>query len=219
MEVKVVARAPEAHCFSIDAWVKFATEQPYLSGTLATLTAGFIAYVIKSAIGQREEMRQLRGALDTAIRELSHRDQPVIDRLLSTIDSMAFALRPAVRQAVAPVGDTVGSLSIGDRQGRFMSKVGRSEKQAIMTDAEVSVDDERSYTLTISELDLDTGACKVRLEHDKLRRFSGKITDPLLKNPNNQYALAMAARQPVTVRAKATLKDGELSELFISDIE
>lgn len=36
--------------------------------------------------------------------------------------------------------------------------------------------------------------------------------------PNNDYALAMAAKQQIIVRAKPTMKDSEIERLFISDI-
>jgi transposase-like protein len=47
------------------------------------------------------------GAGETAIRQLGSRDQPTIDRLLSTIETMADKLQPAVKNAIAPIGSNV----------------------------------------------------------------------------------------------------------------
>ncbi|TWA76880.1 hypothetical protein FBZ83_11721 [Azospirillum brasilense] len=217
LSVRVITRAPEAKCFEVMVWVKWAAEQPLISGTLATLLATLITYIIARAARQREEMRQLRGALETAIKELGHRDQPVVDRLLTTIDKMAEALKPAVKQAVAPVGETAGRLSIGDAAGRQVAVVGPAEKQAIMADEPIEVTDEQTYHVLITELDMETGGCKVALADEPEARYAGKITDPAFSIPNNPYALAMAARQPISVKGKATIKDGAIDRLFISD--
>ena len=111
--VKVVAKPPEAHCFEMVAFVKWAAEQPLISGTTAGLLVALITYIFKRAAGQREEMRAIKDSLDKAIRELGTRDQSQVDRLLATIDKMADALKPAAKQAVAPIGQTARTLTVG----------------------------------------------------------------------------------------------------------
>lgn len=219
LSVRVITRAPEAKCFEIVAWVKWATEQPLISGTLATLLATLITYIVTKAANNREEMRHLRGALEAAIKELGHRDQPVVDRLLTTIDKMADALKPAVKQAVSPVGETASTMTIGDGSGLRMAFVGPAEKASIMADDPIEVGAEQSYHVLITELDMETGGCKIAFLDDPEPRFSGKITDPAFSIPNNNYVLAMAGRKEIIVRAKATLKSGEIERLYISDIQ
>jgi len=219
LAIRVITRAPEAKCFEIMAWVKWAAEQPLISATLATLLASLITYIVSKAVNNREEMRHLRGALEAAIKELGHRDQPVVDRLLTTIDKMADALKPAVKQAVAPVGETAATLTIGDAAGRRMATVGVAEKAAIMADEPLEVGDERTYHVLITELDMETGGCKVAFLDEPNSRYPGRITDPAFALPNNVYATAMAARRDISVRAKATLKDGEIDRLYISNTQ
>lgn len=44
------------------------------------------------------------------------------------------------------------------------------------------------------------------------------MTDPLLKQTNNPYSLAMAAVEPLPVKAKALKQDGVIKKLYISDV-
>lgn len=217
LSVRVIARAPEAHYFEMWAWVQWAGQHPFFSATGATLAAGLITYVFQWAAGQREEMRHLRGALDVAIKELGTRDQAVVDRLLGTIDRMAEALKPAAKQAVAPIGDSVSTLTVNDASRTHVARIGLPEKKAIMEEEGIQIDDEKEYHVILSELNVESGSCKVRLWDEPEKRYSGRITDPTILMPNNKYVLAMAARESLTVRAKAALKQGEIDELFISD--
>jgi hypothetical protein len=216
--IRVVVRPPEAHCFELWAYLQTASQNPYVSGTAAGLTVTLIGYVFSVLAGRREEMRQLRGALDTAIRELGTRDNSVVERLLATIDRMAEGLLPSAKQAVSPIGETASTISVANRSGTRRTVLGPSEKAAITAETPTEVGEEHIYTLTISELDLDNGKCKIRLQDDPLVRFDGRIMDPVINLPNNDYAVAMAAHKALTVRGKPTLKDGEIQEIFISTI-
>lgn len=162
-------------------------------------------------------MRHLRESLETAIKELGTRDTAVVSRLLETVDKMADALRPAAQQAVTPVGRTAGSLTVGDPKTGPSAVIGRAERDAIMAPDEVEVEPEKDFTVIIKELDTDTGGCRVVFPDDLEQRYRGEITDPLVLKPNNPYALALASQRPLTVRAKAVTKDGDLERLFISD--
>lgn len=218
MAVRVVARAPEAHCFEMWAAVQWAAQNPLISTTVGGLFVTLVTYVFKRAAGQREEMRHLKAALDTAIKELGSRDQSTVDRLLDTVDKMADALRPSAKQAVTPIGASASSLTIGssvDPSRRLV--LGIAEKNAITSETPAEVDVERDYTVLITELDMETGACRVAFPDDLENRIGGTITDPSVRLPNNAYALSMAAVTPLMVRAKATLKDGNIDKLFISD--
>lgn len=217
LQVRVIARPPEAHCFELVAWVRWAAENPLISTVVGGLLATLVTYIFKRAAGQKEEMRHLRESLEVAIRELGTRDTAVVGRLLETVDKMADALRPAARQAVTPVGETAGTLTIGDPSKGPAAVIGRAERDAIMAPDEVEVEPEKDFTVIIKELDTDTGGCRVVFPDDADQRYRGEITDPLVLKPNNPYALALASQRPIIVRAKAVTKDGALERLFISD--
>jgi len=220
-QVRVVARPPRDGCFIIDAYVLFSHHHPmfkdYSVATLGGLTVTSIGYIIAKAIGNKEEMKLLAASLETAIHELGTRDQKTIDRLLGTVDKMADSLRPAVKQAVSPIGDSARTLTIGMASASKPTVIDEADKAAILSPAGLSVDEERGYLVLISELDMQTGSCHVDVEGDDAGRHSAKITDPECSLPNNVYVLAMAAKEAITVRAKATFRDGQIERLFISN--
>jgi hypothetical protein len=216
--LKVFLRPPEAHCFEVITWLKWINENPLITTVAGGLVVTLVSYVFSKAAGDREEMRQLRGALDVAIRELGTRDQSVIDKLLSTIDRMAENLRPAVKRSVAPIGETAATMTVSDLAQTRRSVYGAAEKAAILSDADVEVGPESNYRIRISEMDMKTGACKVSLEAEPAERVSARITDPVFTVPNNTYVLAMAAQSLLTVRAKPLSRGGEFEMLYISDV-
>jgi hypothetical protein len=99
--VRILAQPPKDGCFTIHAIVQYAHEHPmfkeYSIALGAILTGSLVTYIFQRASGKREEMRHLKEALQTAIRELGTRDQPTVDRLLTdtSINSLMDDLRVA----------------------------------------------------------------------------------------------------------------------------
>lgn len=222
--VRVVARTPRDGCFIIDAMVQYAHHHPmfkeYSTQVISGLTVIAVSYIFTSAIGKNEEMKRLSGALESAIKELGSRDQSTIDRLLATIDTMAQRLGPAVKKAVAPVGVSARTMSVGIASHDAPSvTIDEADKAAIMAPPGLTVDDERAYRVLISELDMETGHCHVAIEGDDDGRLPARITDPAFSLPNNPYVTAMAAKTFLGVRAKATVREGNIERLFISNYE
>lgn len=215
--LKVVVTHSDVHCFSLNASLQWINQNPLITTVVGGLAVSLVTYICQRAAGNRAEMKQLRGALDTAIRELGHKDQPTIDRLLTTIDKMADGLRPAVRQAVAPVGQTAATVTIADVKSNPVGVFGSLEKEAIMSDSPTTVGEESAYNVLITEMDTETGSCKVSLDPSEPDRISARITDPAFLVPNNPYAVALAARSWLRVTAKPIIKDGEIDKLFISN--
>ena len=223
-KVRIVARPPSDGCFIINAYVQFAHHHPmfrdYSIAVAAPLTCTILGYIFLRAAGKKEEMKLLSRALETAIRELGSRDQPTIDRLLGTIDKMAGDLLPAVRRSVASVGESARTLTMGAASGGYKTRIDEADKAAIVSPAGLSVDDERAYRVLISELDMQTGSCHVALASEGgSPRYLARITDPECSLPNNAYVLAMAAQEFLGVRAKATIRDGAIERLFISNYD
>ena len=215
--LKVVVSPPLSHCFEIMAVLKWVNDIPLITTVVGGLTVALVTYVFQKAAGNREEMRQLRGALDTAIRELGHRDQTTVDKLLATIDKMADNLRSAVRQAVIPIGDTASSITIANQNGVPQGVFSAADKEAILSETPTSVGKEDIYSVRFTEMDTETGACKVALDPDAPKRISAKITDPAFWVPNNPYVLALASKAMISVSAKPLIKNGELERLYISN--
>lgn len=217
-QLKVVARAPQGHCYELSVLLRWISENALISTVVGGLVVTLVGYVCKKAAGDREEMRHLKAALDNAIRELGHRDQTVIDRLLGTIDRMADSLRPSVRQSVSALGETATKMTISDAGMRHSVSLGEAEKSAILAESPVEVGKEDAYTVKFTEMDMDTGSCKLEIEGQDDKRISGKVTDPEFILASNAYVSAMARKEFIRVLAKPTLKDGDIDRLFISNL-
>lgn len=214
--VRVVAREPRANCFSMDIFWNFVQQHQLLSSSFGAITAILIPYIISVAAGKREEMRLLKDSLDNAIRELGNKDEKTVSRLLDIVEKMTLDLKPSVRQSVAPIGVSCKTLTVKsvDRTTTF----DEIDKAAIMIDPDDQLTELRSFTVLITELDLERGTCKVRIDsEDTERRFSAIITDPILQITGNPYVAAFAAGERIDVKAKALIKAAEVSRLFISD--
>lgn len=216
--VRVVAKPPEAHCFELSAVVQWVNQNALATTVVGGLTVSLVAYIFKKLAGDKAEMKELRTALETAIKELGNRDQQVVDRLLDTVDKMADSLRPAAKQALTPIGKTVSSVSVRSSSSKGTVKViGLLDKEAIEAAEPTEIDEERSYAVRFHEMNFDTVTCRVSLADDPDARISAVVTDPVATVSNNPYAIAFAAQAEIIVRAKAALSEGKIVKLYISN--
>lgn len=218
MAVRVVAKPPEAHCFEVSALLQWVSQNALAATFVGGIAVTLVSYIFRRLAGDKAEMKELRAALETAIKENGNRDQRVIDRLLDTVDRLADTLRPAAKQALSPIGKSAATVSVFEKGQRATAKpFGAAEKDAIESEAETEVLDETVYSVTFHEMNMDNVSCKVSLSDDDEGRINAIITDPVATLPNNAYATAFASRSSITVKAKATVQDGAISKLFISD--
>lgn len=226
-EVKVYARDPRANCFSIDAVTSFISQQQLFSGLAAAILPLLIQYIFSRNAQKKEEMKHLKDSLDKAIEALGNKDKDTIQGLLNVIDKMATDLRPAVRQAVSPIGNTCSTISI---------RAGESVEPLVITESDKKIidqleDDEvigiRQYQVLITEFDGVNKTAKVILiGDDQAKRVVAEISDPAIMKKENPYINALQAfmhapndtSASVTVTAKAIAKKGSISKLFIMDI-
>ncbi|WIA54341.1 hypothetical protein N6H05_14840 [Sphingobium sp. WTD-1] len=216
--VRVLVGPPRDGSLTVEAAMMWLDQHAFAASTVSGLTVLLIGYVFKSAAGQREEMKHLRASLETAIKELGHRDQPVVERLLDTIDRMADILKPAARQAVAPIGRSAGTLEIGE-QGAHGGGItlGKVERDAIDASEPIEIGAEVSIGVRFSEMNWDARTCKVELVSEPELRYPAEITDPEVLVPNNAYADAFAGQTVLEVRAKPTMRNGVIERWYISN--
>lgn len=218
MSVRVVAAPPRAHCFEILVYLEWVSQNALASTIVGGLTVTLVSYIFSRLARNKAEMKELRGALDLAIKELGSKDQDVVDRLLSTIDKMADALRPAAKLAVAPIGSTATTLTVSSESAHAVSKsVGIADKDAIEAADPAEIVAEQTFRVLLHEMNLDNTSCKVSLPDEPEGRITAIITDPVATTANNPYAAAFAAQRSLSVRAKAAVRDGEIERLYISN--
>lgn len=216
--IRVVAAPPEPHCYEILVWLQWVNQNALPTTIVGGFTVALVSYVFHRAAGKRAEMKELRGALDEAIRTLGNRDDKVVNRLLDTVDKMADSLRPSAKLAVRPIGRTAGTLTVSspsiEKSGTTLTI---AERDAIEARADTEIGSESEWVVVLHELNLDTGGCRVSLEDDPEGRVGATITDPVLQAPNNPYSVAFAAQTPIAVKAKPSLIDGQMERLYISN--
>lgn len=216
MAVRVLVEEPEAGCFSMMAVITFIETHPLLQTTITAAVPILLTWVLANASGKKEEMRNLRALAEEAIRVAGNRDEKIVDRMMSTMDKMVEALRPAAKQAVAPVGKSAKEVTVGS--GSYKAVIGQAEAETIRSSVALELGASDNYDIVITSLDNTTGACKVELLDDRSARINGQITDPEVQLPNSSYALAFAAQAAIRVRAKPSLREGHLERLFISEV-
>jgi hypothetical protein len=216
---KVSVKETKANCFSFMAIIEHIDKSPTLTlfaGTVsATIFTGSLAYVWACITNKKAEMKALENTLSKAIEELGRKDETT--KLLATLEKMALALIPAAKQAVSPIGNTCDTLKFGEN-GSYYATIDKEDKAEIHGE-KFTVTNETQYRVLIDEFDMRKKTCKVALRDDLQTRYSAKITDPQAELANNKYALAMAKKAIVTIKAKTKEYENITKEFVISDIE
>ncbi|MCW2763362.1 MAG: hypothetical protein JWR85_3563 [Marmoricola sp.] len=215
--VRIMVGPPREGCVVIQAAMAWLDQHSFVGGLSGGLLVNLVTYIFVRAAGQKEEMKHLAASLETAIRELGHRDDKVVEGLLSTINRMADVLKPAAKQAVLPVGRSAGTLTIGEENSMATGHViDRAERDAIYAVDPPQIGNEVEIELLFVEMNLDSKSCRVVGAGEDDHRVSAEITDPEFLVPNNAYVTAFAAKSPLVVRAKPTLRDGSVERWYIS---
>ena len=121
------------------------------------------------------------------------------------MERMVVDLRPSLKQTFAPVGVSCRTLTIATPQRS--DTFNETDKAALLLPINDEITELQDWAVLITELDLERGTCKARLASDPdEKRINAVITDPLLKQLNNPYSLAMAAGNRCRSALKRTSK-------------
>lgn len=218
LSVKVYA-APvtEHHCYEILAHIKdVAASKELWSGFGGVSLTLLVQYVFSRR--SEAEMKHLSEALKQSMGQ----NASMAGRLLATIEKMADALQPAARQAMAPVGDSCRSIGVySDQSSQPDVVLDEATKERLSSRPISSIEAARSYLACITEMDMETGTCRVSLDGEQgTSRIPAVITDPVGRIAGNPYAHAMANAKPIRFIAKAEINgDGDILKLYISDLD
>lgn len=215
--VTMLVRPDEPKCVNLlfEAW-ELAKQQQAFSGFAGAVVAALIGYFIARAGDNRKEMKHLAEALKIALAQNGQRDASTVDRLLQTVDRMADAMRPAVRQAVAPVGASCETVRVGGVGGVIVDP---EAKARIMATPEAEFTDERRWPAVLTELDRENATGKVRLDGDPDSRVAITITDPAFNATGNPYLRSFVDGVSISLSGKAEIVDGDIRRLYVSNAE
>jgi hypothetical protein len=174
-DFQVYVKASEPKCYNIvfEIW-ELAKQQQIFQGLIGNIAVAIVTYIVARAANKKDEMKYLSEALKIALEQNGKRDETVIAKLLATVDRMADSLRPAVRQAVRPVGESCATVRIGGAGGITLNA---EDKAEIDAESPSEISEERSWSATITELDRENATGKVRLSDDQESRIPVVITD------------------------------------------
>lgn len=218
LDAKVYLQETHANCVTVDAALQFIKDYGLAEGALVVIVPSLVAWLFD----RRAEMKALKETAQKALdvladnqkqKDLTH--QQTVDRLVGVMERMAEALRPSLRAAVAPIGRSCKTMTIGSAP-----PIDEAMAAAIRSEVPTDVSEAREWFVLISEMDLETATAKIRFADDEEIgevRFKAEIKDPAFKLPGNAYRVAFSKELPIRVTGKATLRDGEIQTLFITD--
>lgn len=214
-QYSVYVRTAEPKCYNVvfELW-ELAKQQQIFQGLVGNIAVAVVTYVVASAANRKDEMKYLAEALKLALDQNGKRDEAVVTKLLATIDRMADALRPAVRQAVRPVGESCATIRVGGANGIVIDE---QDKERINAPSPIDITMERTWTGVISELDRENATGKIRLEDDADARVPITVTDPVFCQPENAYLAAFVSGTTIKLVGKAEISEGEVRRIYVSN--
>jgi len=156
-------------------------------------------------------------ANDVAIKAMEELGRTSRDAI-AALGKMSATHHRAIKQLVAPVGQSVGTAQIGRREWGAV-KITAADRSTIERPEIIEVSPETRLLVNLTELDLVNRSCKASIigGDEPTRRVIGQITDPQIAMPNNPYSTAVDDQKPLWVKAKLQHVGGQVDRLFISD--
>jgi methyl-accepting chemotaxis protein len=239
--VRVVCSPVAEHrCFEVLAMVKgMATSKELWSGAFGAVLAVVVQFVLSRR--DQEKMKYLNEALQKSLQQnpehtkylhealqksMQQNQQNVemfrtsIEQMLGRfdhmIDKLAAVLRPSVRRALTPIGQSCERIELY-ADGEQIIALGSEHKHAFADIGAIDSEDLTHFAGVISEFDMATGICKITL-HGETTRIPAIVIDPMFKRPNNRYVRAMASADSIRFLAKADRDAlGQPLRLYISE--
>lgn len=222
LSTRAYVQEPEPKCVAIAGAVEWVTTNGIFQGLGGVVLTLVLNYVYRRNSGNKEEMRHLRELFE---KQLGFSQQHA-ERMMNTIDKLTDALQPSVKKSVAPIGETCERIDLYSGS-KIHGTIGLAEKEAILSEEPSQILPARAYSVVISEMDRLKRTCKISftaedteesMEDDgSPRRIGCEITDPVVTLESNSYLDAFISGKPLTVQAKAMLRNGIITKLFISD--
>jgi hypothetical protein len=218
LAVKISAGPARPNCYEVVANIATVVPAlPLLAPVGTKMVEHLTTFILAKLGGRRKEMEIAAALMTKAMEETGATSRASIEAMRDVAMKMADAQRPAARLFVSPVGQSCEVAKLGSAPEAL--SIDRATR-AVIDAAEIpEITNEKAYRVLISELDLKTRSRKVSFEADEdtEARYPGEITDPAISLPNNVYAITMAARQWLDVKAKLQLKDGEIDKVYVSN--
>lgn len=221
--VRILARPPQEGSYILEAVAVAQTGYPLLQPMLEDITWELITTVVGAIFlrrsGRREEMDRLLGLVHNLIEQQGIRDKGARKELVGIVHHLIDANQSAVLHALQPVGKTCASLQVGETEANA-PVIDLPTVDSIRSEGELIVRDDKTYRGRLDSITLHTKSCKIELEEEEGKYYSGKMMDPEILEIENKYTKALHQGSILEFTAKAlTTQDGDIKTLYISDAE
>jgi hypothetical protein len=198
---------------------------PLFAGVLPTLAKQFVEQIVEAIINVAlkkkpsenlaiEKFHDLASQYAEFAKDVHHGHMRDKAWLQSQFEELARLNRAPLRELPEPVGKSVRQMLIGSSATPLV--IDEASAAVLRSKEEMSVTEAQEFDAQFDGVFKTNGECRLRIGHDS-RIVKGKIVDPALAIPHNVYTTALDNGTPVRVTAKATLRNGEIDRLFISD--
>jgi len=221
LNAKVLVSKQEEKCFSIGGALSWVSSNGLFSGFAGAVVTAVVAVVYNRSRGSQEEMKHLRDLFEKKL----DIDATTTQRLLDTVDRLAGALQPAAKKSLSPIGEACDRIELY-AAGQKNQDLSMIDKEALLSIDADQVKEEKTYSIIISEFDKLKRTCKASFADSAAvldesdsgpDRIPCEITDPAAMLSDNRYIEAFSSGKSLEVRAKALIKNGVITKLYISD--
>lgn len=230
----IVVETPKAHCFDISgALDTIPGLLPFIQDILKDYTKDFVttlfSYVLCLLGGRPREASVAFDKLMELTQKMheGHLSERAADReyALATQENMirlAETLKPAARQAVAPIGRSCNELRLPQSPGVPATVIDVAMADAIRAKEPVEVGDMTRMIVHIDTVSISRRAMRVQIPGDTSDAFvEATIRDPAFdENPNhNIYTASLGGLLAVDVKPTYRKETGELIKLHVMNAE
>ena len=182
---------------------------------LTDSTMAMVAKCIDNQVGALDTVAGLAKEVVGLAKEQGERDLIANQRLMDIAERLIDNTQPAAKNAVKPIGISCNRMRLGE--GQDEPTIDEPMADAIRSTEDLEVMDEKEYLIRLDGVTLHTRSCKFEIAGQEGRYVNGKITDPAILQPDNQYTQSLNNHSEIRVRAKATMKGDNLHLFYISN--
>lgn len=209
MPVRVRVQEVQKGSLTIKAAFDFIKQSKLLPGLQDQLKA-LLKWIAEKVAGKDTTVSE------AIVKQMLENEANRDDKMFQLMDKMVDGLVPAAREASAPIGESCKQITLGQGDDAIVVW-DESDRKAIEARVKPTIQPVQEYAIYISELDIATGSAKVTFSDQDDHRVKAKIADPLVFEPKNAYAMALASQRPLVVVAKAEILEGAITLLHVSD--
>lgn len=218
--VRILMRPPSEKCFHYELIAVAATQYPLITDFIKHISFELMTSIMSAIFlrrsGRSQEMDRHLDVIDKLLEQSGADRLDERQKTFELLNRALDAVQPAVRRAITPIGQTCGSVEVGE-EDYGGAVIDFATKEAILSKDDAQIGDEAEYIVRLDGLSLKGKNCRALIVDGDGRIIPGKITDPAILLVENVYTDALHRQVPLRIRAKSLIREGRMATLYISD--